>query len=872
MKSVKIRRLFIDFFKKKQHSIVASAPIVVKGDPTLMFTNSGMNQFKSIFLGNEKPSALRIANSQKCLRVSGKHNDLEEVGHDTYHHTMFEMLGNWSFGDYFKEEAIEWSWEFLTKKLTIPKSDLYVTVFKGNLKAGLEPDEESYKFWSKWVEKDHIVEESEKYNFWEMGNQGPCGPSSEIHIDLRGEKEKAEIPGKDLINKDHPKVIEIWNLVFMQFNRKADGSLENLPKKHIDTGMGLERLAMIIQNVESTYDTDIFTSLINDVYKLTAKPYGKDKNTDIAIRVIVDHLRAVAFSIADGQLPSNNGAGYVIRRILRRAIRYGYTFLNKKEPFIYELIDTLSREMGTYYEELVTQNSLIKQVVCREEKSFLKTIQEGIHRLEKVKKENSTDEIIDGKIAFELYDTYGFPLDLTMLILKESGFALDVEGFNLAMKKQKDRSRFASVQFLDDWVLVLKDSIHSEFVGHDCYISICSIVQYRKVKNQKAEFYQIVLDRTPFYAEGGGQVGDIGVLRNENEKIDVFDTKNENGIIVHYAKKLPKDMYAKLEAIIDYPRRRKIEANHSATHLLHQALRQTLGKHVEQKGSLVRAESLRFDFSHFEKIGDEDLKKIQDFVNRQIEEDIPLQEKKEIPKEKALSEGALALFGEKYESSVRVVGFGKSIELCGGTHVSSISLIWHFKIVFEGAISSGVRRIEAITGITAKEYFKKVDRELESIGKLVQKKDNIANFVKKIQEENIRLKAQIKNLTLEKEARIKKQIADQSKTIGDIRFIASKTDLDAKSLKNISFKLGKEYDDLFLLLTGMQSSKALLSLYISNRLSEAKSLDAGKIIKQLGKHINGEGGGQSFYATAGGKNISGLKKAMEEALIMIESL
>ena len=870
MKSVKVRQLFLNFFKKKQHSIVTSASIVVKGDPTLMFTNSGMNQFKPVFLGNEKPSDLRIANSQKCLRVSGKHNDLEEVGHDTYHHTMFEMLGNWSFGDYFKKEAIEWAWEFLTKELKLSKSNLYVTVFEGDPKASLERDRKSDELWRRWVEKDHIIDGNRKDNFWEMGEQGPCGPCSEIHIDLRSEKEKREIPGKNLVNKGHPKVVEIWNLVFIQFNRKADGKLENLPQNHIDTGMGLERLAMVLQNVNSTYDTDIFVSLINHIQRFDGVSYGKDETIDIAIRVIVDHVRAVAFSIADGQLPSNNGAGYVIRRILRRAIRYGYTFLHQKKPFIYELVDTLRQEMGDAYEELVTQNSLIKQVIRQEEKSFLKTIQEGIRRLEKLKS-HSSDKIVDGAFAFELYDTYGFPVDLTQLILKESGFALDMDGFNQEMKKQKDRSRSASDKSLDDWV-VLKESIESEFVGYDQSASVCSIVRYRKIKTKKGGFYQIVLNRTPFYAESSGQIGDIGVLKSGNDQVSVFDTKNENGIIVHYTKTLPKDLHANLEAIIDVSRRKNIEANHSATHLLHQALQYFLGSHVEQKGSLVKAELLRFDFSHFQKVGPEKLEKIEAFINRQIEENIPLQEKREASKEEAISEGAIALFGEKYGDYVRTVRFGESIEFCGGSHVPSTSSIWHFKIISESAISSGVRRIEAITGKAVKEYFEKVDQELGSIKLLIQKKENIAEFVQKMWDENAQLKAQIKAFTLEKEARIKERIANQSKTFGTVEFIASKTNLDAKSLKNISFQLGKDHDNLFLLLTGMQSDKAFLSLYISSRLAEEKSLHAGKIMKQLGKHINGGGGGQSFYATAGGKNINGVKKALEEARTMIESL
>ena len=870
MKSIRIRQLFFDFFKNKNHAVAPSAPIVIKNDPTLMFTNSGMNQFKPIFLGNEKPSVLRVANSQKCLRVSGKHNDLEEVGHDTYHHTMFEMLGNWSFGDYFKKEAIEWAWEFLTKELKISKSDLYITVFGGDPKQGLEPDKQSYELWSKWVEKSRIIDGNRKDNFWEMGTQGPCGPCSEIHIDLRDEKEKVKISGKDLVNKNHPQVIELWNLVFIQFNRKADGKLDPLAQKHIDTGMGLERLVMVLQKTASTYDIDVFASLIDHVHRLTGIPYGREKVTDIAIRVVVDHLRAVAFSIAEGQLPSNSTAGYVIRRILRRAIRYGYTFLNQKESFIYELVDTLIQEMGEAYNELIIQKSLVKQVIHQEEKSFLKTIQEGILRLEKLKA-LSADKKVDGALAFELYDTYGFPVDLTQLILKESGFVLDMDGFDREMKKQKERSRSCSSKSLDDWV-VLKESGESRFIGYDYFTSACSIVRYRKAKTKKDDFYQIVLNQTPFYAEGGGQVGDTGVLKNNNDMVYVLDTKNENGMMVHYTKTLPKDIHADLEAIIDLSRRKNIEANHSATHLLHQALRNFLGCHIEQKGSLVKAEYLRFDFSHFKKVGADELEKIESFVNRLIEENLPLLEKRKAHKEEAISEGAIALFGEKYGDCVRSVRFGESIELCRGTHVPSTSSIWHFKIVSESAISSGVRRVEAITGKAAQKYFEKVEQEFYSIKALIKKKDNIAVFVKKIQDENAHLKTQIEAFTLEKESRFKEQITNQSTIIGTVEFIASKTDLDAKSLKNISFQLGKDHDNLFLLLASMQSDKALLSLYISSQLAQRKSLHAGKIIQLLGKHINGQGGGQSFYATAGGKNTNGVIKALEQARIMIESL
>ncbi len=705
MKSQEIRSKFLEFFKSNQHLIVPSAPMVLKDDPTLMFVNSGMAPFKEYFLGNAQPKNKRIADTQKCLRVSGKHNDLEEVGYDTYHHTLFEMLGNWSFGDYFKKEAIAWAWELLTEVYGIDKDILYVTVFEGDKEDDVEMDKEALNFWKAIVPEDRILFGNKKDNFWEMGEQGPCGPCSEIHVDIRSEEEKAKISGRELVNKDHPQVVEIWNLVFIQYNRKADGSLENLPNKHIDTGMGFERLCMVLQGVQSNYDTDVFTPIIREIETITNTEYGKSTEIDVAIRVIADHLRAVAFSIADGQLPSNTGAGYVIRRILRRAVRYGFTFLNKKEPFIYRLIDVLSEKMGPAFPELKSQKQLIENVIKEEEASFLRTLDQGLVLLNRIVEE-SKSKTISGEKAFELYDTYGFPIDLTALILNEKGLALDEKGFNEELQKQKNRSRAASEMSTGDWT-VLSNDAEEEFIGYDTLEAQVRITRYRKVTSKKdGELYQLVFNLTPFYPEGGGQVGDKGYLEDvHGDVVYIIDTKKENNVIIHFAKNLPKHLNETFKAVVDAKQRYRTQCNHSATHLLHQALREVLGDHVEQKGSAVHSKSLRFDFSHFAKLTAEELRDVENFVNSRIEGKLPLQENRNVPMEQAMEEGAMALFGEKYGDTVRTIRFGQSIELCGGTHVKNTADIWHFKIVSESAIASGIRRIEAITNDAVKDFY-----------------------------------------------------------------------------------------------------------------------------------------------------------------------
>ena len=719
MKSQDIRSQFLNFFKEKQHAIVPSAPMVLKDDPTLMFVNSGMAPFKEYFLGNAQPKHHRIADTQKCLRVSGKHNDLEEVGFDTYHHTLFEMLGNWSFGDYFKKEAIAWAWELLTEVYGIDKNILYVTVFEGSEEDNLPMDQEAYNLWKSFISEDRILMGNKKDNFWEMGDQGPCGPCSEIHVDIRSAEEKAAVDGKSLVNMDHPQVVEIWNLVFMQYNRKANGSLEPLPQKHIDTGMGFERLCMVLQGVQSNYDTDVFTPIIREIETITDKTYGKEEMVDVSIRVISDHVRAVSFSIADGQLPSNTGAGYVIRRILRRAIRYSFTFLDQKEPFIYRLVDVLSKKMGDAFPELKSQKQLIENVIKEEEQSFLRTISSGISNLEaiikntngRIKAEAILDEeelkklkVISGRDAFELFDSNGFPLDLTQLIAKENGFNVDVDGFNVEMQKQKERSRAASEMTTEDWVVLIEDDVQ-EFIGYDFLETNVKITRYRKVVSKKdGEMYQLVFNLTPFYAEGGGQVGDKGYLKDSNgDIIYILDTKKENNVVIHFTKSLPNDLRGTFNAQVDEKQRRRTESNHTATHLLHQALREVLGTHVEQKGSAVHSKYLRFDFSHFAKMTPEELTDVENFVNARIDGKLPLQEQRNIPMELAINEGAMALFGEKYGDTVRTVRYGKSFELCGGTHVKNTSDIWYFKIISEGAVASGIRRIEAITNDAVKE-------------------------------------------------------------------------------------------------------------------------------------------------------------------------
>lgn len=866
MKSQEIRKQFLEFFKSKKHTIVSSAPMVIKDDPTLMFTNAGMNQFKEYFLGNSKPKSKRVTDTQKCLRVSGKHNDLEEVGHDTYHHTMFEMLGNWSFGDYFKKEAINWAWELLTDVYGIDPENLYVSVFEGTDDAdNLKLDEEALKIWKKIVPQERIIYGNKKDNFWEMGDQGPCGPCSEIHIDLRSDEEKAKIPGRDLVNADHPLVVEIWNLVFMQYNRKANGELEELPAKHIDTGMGFERLCMVLQNKKSNYDTDVFTPLIAEIEKTTNSKYGKSEEINIAIRVIADHVRAVAFSIADGQLPSNTGAGYVIRRILRRAIRYGFTFLKTKEPFIYKLTPVLAHQMGAAFPELRNQQSLIENVIREEEISFLRTLEQGLSLLDNLMKESS-DKKISGEKAFELYDTYGFPIDLTSLILRENGFQLDEEGFQKELQKQKERSRKATKVSAGDWVEL--NPVESDaFIGYDQLEAEVKIARYRSVESKKkGQGYQIVLTQTPFYPEGGGQVGDKGILMSpEGEVIEIKDTKKENNLIIHFADQLPENPEADLKAIVNSTDRSKTAANHSATHLLHQALRNVLGTHVEQKGSMVQSEYLRFDFSHFSKVTDEELEKVEKFVNERIKEQLKLEEQRDLKYQEAIDQGAIALFGEKYGDSVRAIRFGDSMELCGGTHVRNTADIWYFKIVGESSVASGIRRIEAITGPAALEYFENQDHILEEIKSGLKNAADPVKAVQNLQEENAELKRQVESLLKDKAKNLKSELKNEVKNIDGVNFLAKKVDLDAGALKDLAYQLGDELESLFVIFGTEQNGKALLTCYISKNLTSEKDLNAGTIVRELGKYIQGGGGGQPFFATAGGKNPAGINEALQKA-------
>ncbi|MDC1197940.1 alanine--tRNA ligase [Algibacter sp.] len=866
MNSQEIRSKFLSFFEEKKHSIVQSAPMVLKDDPTLMFVNSGMAPFKEYFLGNAKPKNNRIADSQKCLRVSGKHNDLEEVGYDTYHHTLFEMLGNWSFGDYFKKEAIAWAWELLTEVYGIDKDIFYVTVFEGSDDAdNLEMDTEAYDIWKQYISEDRILKGDKKDNFWEMGDQGPCGPCSEIHVDIRSAEEKTKISGKDLVNEDHPQVVEIWNLVFMQYNRKANGSLESLPNKHIDTGMGFERLCMVLQNVQSNYDTDVFTPIIREIETITNKSYGKDEKADVAIRVISDHVRAVAFSIADGQLPSNTGAGYVIRRILRRAVRYGFTFLDKKEPFIYRLVDVLSNRMGEAFPELKAQKQLIENVIKEEEQSFSRTLDQGLVLLNRIVDETKGDTV-SGEKAFELYDTYGFPIDLTALILSEKGLKLDEKGFNEELQKQKKRSRAASEMSTDDWTIIVDDA-EEEFVGYDILQANVKLTRYRKVSSKKdGDMYQLVFNLTPFYPEGGGQVGDKGYLEDtRGDVVYILDTKKENNVIIHFAKNLPKHIDQSFKAAVDVKQRHRTECNHTATHLLHQALREVLGAHVEQKGSAVHSKYLRFDFSHFSKLTVEELRDIENFVNRRIEGKLELEEKRNIPKEEAIAEGAMSLFGEKYGDTVRAIRFGKSIELCGGTHVKNTSDIWHFKIVSEGAVAAGIRRIEAITNDAVKGFYFENNRAYFEMKDLLNNAKEPVKALQNLQEENTGLKKQIETLLKDKAATIKGELKKELEDINGVKFLAKKLDLDAGGLKDVAFELGSQFDNLFLLFATEQNGKALLSCYISKELVASKGLNAGQVVRELGKYIQGGGGGQPFFATAGGKKPDGIDKALENA-------
>ncbi|WP_179343954.1 alanine--tRNA ligase [Winogradskyella ursingii] len=866
MKSQNIRSKFLKFFEDKKHSVVPSAPMVLKDDPTLMFVNSGMAPFKEYFLGNAEPKNNRIADSQKCLRVSGKHNDLEEVGYDTYHHTLFEMLGNWSFGDYFKKEAIAWAWELLTEVYGIDKGILYVTVFEGSEDSDkLEMDSEAYNIWKQYISEDRILKGNKKDNFWEMGDQGPCGPCSEIHVDIRSAEEKAKVDGKTLVNMDHPQVVEIWNLVFMQYNRKANGTLENLPNKHIDTGMGFERLCMVLQDVQSNYDTDVFTPIIREIETITDKTYGKNEKVDIAIRVISDHVRAVAFSIADGQLPSNTGAGYVIRRILRRAVRYGFTFLDKKEPFIYRLVDVLSKKMGEAFPELKAQKQLIENVIKEEETSFLRTLDQGLVLLNGIVEETKGDTV-SGEKAFELYDTYGFPIDLTALILSEKNLKLDEKGFNEELQKQKNRSRAASEMSTDDWTILVEDN-EEEFVGYDHLSANVKITRYRKVTSKKeGEMYQLVFNLTPFYPEGGGQVGDKGYLEDvHGDVVYILDTKKENNVIIHFTKNLPRHLNETFKAVVDAKQRYRTECNHTATHLLHQALREILGTHVEQKGSAVHSKYLRFDFSHFSKVTDEQLRDVENFVNARIDGKLTLEENRSVPMDRALEEGAMALFGEKYGDAVRTIRFGKSIELCGGTHVKNTGDIWHFKIVSESAVAAGIRRIEAITNDAVKDFYAENNKAYSEIKSLLNNAKEPVKALQNLQDENASLKKQIENLLKDKAKNIKGELKNELTEINGVQFLAKKLDLDAGGIKDVCFELGSQFENLFLLFGAENNGKAILSCYISKELVASNDLNAGQIVRELGKYIQGGGGGQPFFATAGGKNPQGIEQALEAA-------
>ncbi len=834
--------------------------MVLKDDPTLMFTNAGMNQFKDYFLGNKAIKEARVADTQKCLRVSGKHNDLDEVGYDTYHHTMFEMLGNWSFGDYFKEEAIAWAWELLTEVYGIDKDRLYVSVFDGDKEDGLERDKEAANIWLKYVPEDRIIGGSKKDNFWEMGDTGPSGPCSEIHADIRSDADRKKIDGKSLVNQDHPEVIEIWNLVFIQYNRKADGSLEQLPAKHIDTGMGFERLCMVLQGVKSNYDTDVFTPLIHKIEQISDKQYGNDEKADIAMRVVADHCRAIAFAIADGQLPSNTGAGYVIRRILRRAVRYGYSFLNLKEPFIHELISVLEEQLSDTFPELKSQRALVKKVIKEEEIGFLRTLESGLKRLDSI---NSN---ISGQQAFELYDTYGFPFDLTKLIAAEKGLQVDEAGFNEAMKEQKDRSRHAQKTEAGDWVELLPN-VSNEFVGYDRLLCPAKIVKYRTVKQKDKEIYQIVLDKTPFYAESGGQVGDKGVLDFGEEEIAIYDTKKENDLIVHYANKLPSNPEGDFVANVRSDHRVPTVKNHSATHLLHAALRVVLGDHVQQKGSLVAPDRFRFDFSHFAKMTDEELERVERIVNERIWQNIPKDEKRNVPFNEALESGAMALFGEKYGDEVRMITFDPefSVELCGGTHVDATGEIGLFKITSESAIAAGIRRIEAITGETAKAWLDEKVNIVSELREVVKNKD-VRKGVSDLLTENAELKSKLEALVKEQSAGLKDELRQKIDHIHGVNFIGQKIDLnDGGAIKDLAFQIKKEVDGLFLVLAAESNGKALLTVMISDNLVAEKGWNAGNIIRDLAKHIQGGGGGQPFYATAGGKNTAGLENAIQAA-------
>ncbi|MBN1338943.1 MAG: alanine--tRNA ligase [Bacteroidales bacterium] len=859
MDSREIRKRFLDFFEDREHRIVPSAPMVIKDDPTLMFTNAGMNQFKDYFLGNKTPQYRRIANTQKCLRVSGKHNDLEEVGLDTYHHTMFEMLGNWSFGDYFKKEAIEWAWELLTGVYHIDPDRLYITVFGGDPVDGTSGDDEALMFWKGIVHEDRILFGSKKDNFWEMGDTGPCGPCSEIHVDLREQTERDETPGHELVNKDHPEVIEIWNLVFIEFNRAAGGSLMPLPSKHVDTGMGFERLTMVLQEKKSNYDTDIFKPLIQRIEELTGAKYGSDRNTDIAIRVIADHLRAVVFAVADGQLPSNVKAGYVIRRILRRAIRYGYTWLNQTEPFINNLIPVLVYQMGDFFPELKAQQELIVKVITEEETAFLRTLANGIKRFDQYVAVNREPGIIDGNFAFELFDTYGFPVDLTRLMAREKSWDVNMEGFNIRLEEQKERSKSAAGKTMEDWIVIREES-DARFVGYETLQTESGILKYRKVIQKKKEYFQVVLDKTPFYAESGGQVGDTGHLEQEGNKIKVHTTVRENDLISHIVSRIPDNPEAMVTATVDAEKRKLTANNHTATHLMHAALRKVLGNHVEQKGSLVDHLHLRFDFSHYSRLTDEEIRAVETMVNEKIRENIALNESKDVPMDDALKMGAMALFGEKYGETVRVITFNKdySVELCGGTHVSSTGQIGFFKIISESNIAAGVRRIEAITAVEAEKFIQAQNDIIRQLRDLFKTDENIIKGVNDLIGQNNKLHKQVADLYNEKAMHIKKELLAAIEPVNGVNFIAQEVDLEADVLKNLAYLVRDEVENLFLVLASVNQGKVSIVFLASDDLVRENGWHIGLYLRDIAKLIDGGGGGQPHFATAGGKNPGGI--------------
>ena len=858
--SKEIRRKFLEFFESKGHKIVPSSPVVNKSDPTLMFINAGMNPFKDFFMGNAAPKNARIADTQKCLRVSGKHNDLDEVGHDTYHHTLFEMLGNWSIGDYFKEDAINWAWELLTEVYGLDKDRLYITIFGGDQDDGLPRDNEAEGIWAQHVAADRILDGGKKDNFWEMGESGPCGPCSEIHIDLRGDADRASVQGASLVNNDHPQVVEIWNLVFMQFNRKANGTLEDLPAQHIDTGMGFERLCMALQGKQSNYDTDVFTPLLNKISGISGIAYGNSESTDIAQRVIADHIRAVAFAIADGQLPSSSGAGYVIRRILRRAIRYGFSYLDLKTPFMFQLVETLEAQMGEFFPEISTQKTLVMKVIEEEEQSFLRTLAQGLAKLHDFIAEGS--KTLDGKRAFELYDTYGFPIDLTELIMRENDKVVDLAEFTAEMTAQKERSRAATKLSTDDWT-VLEDDETQEFVGYDYTSAEVRITRYRKVSAKNKAFYQLVLSLTPFYPEGGGQLGDTGILVQGDQKIGIFDTKKENGIIVHFTKELPSDLSGSWSAEVSESKRRETAKNHSATHLMHEALREVLGTHVEQKGSLVNSEYLRFDFSHFQKVSDQELQQIESLVNQRIQANLPLEEFRNIPISEAKDMGAMMLFGEKYGDTVRAIKFGSSIELCGGIHVQATGSIGLFKFISEGAVAAGMRRVEAVTGMGAMKYINDSLSALRDAAEVLKNPKNLAGAIQQLKEKEAASQKEVEAFRKEKAMAAADELENNAEDHGGVRVIAARTAMDAGSVKDMVFKL-KGQGNTLVIFANAWEGKATVSIGISDEVVADKGWHAGNAVRALAQHIQGGGGGQPAFATAGGNNPEGLDKVLSD--------